>query len=406
MKHVFIKISLFSLLLMCISTVWAANNSQYLLTEKTYKDLQKAQTLMAEDKNNAAETKLKALLTKVTIKSYEMAVVQQTLAYLYSLQGQYKKASELFQQALYSKALPKKVSHNLRYNLAQLLLADGQYKKGIATLEKWFNNEKSPPNNAHVLIATAYYRVQNYKNTIKHIQIAINNDISATEAWHNILLSAHLQLKQYNYAIKVLENLITYYPHKTVYWTQLSSLYLQENKEFIALSVKMLAQRLEMDNPKTLMNIINMYRYLHIPYKSAQILKMGIDEKILKTNTKNLTKLADSWVAAKEAKKAAKIYKQLTTLDMSGQSDLKYGQVLFDLEQWKPAAKSLFKSLNKLKGDKIGQALLLLGVTQFQLGHLSQAKKTFNKAGKFKKQRNQVIKWSQYINRRLKEEAS
>lgn len=405
MKYMFIKIPLFSLLLLCVSTSWAAKDSEYLLTEKTYKVLSEAQQLMADDKNTTAEVKLNALLTKVTAGSYEMAVVQQTLGYLYSSQQNYKKATVLFRQALDSNALPKKVSHDLHYNLGQLLLADGQYKQGIALLEKWFNTEKSPPNNAHVLMATAYYRVKNYKRTVEHISIAISNDKSAKEAWYQVLLSAHLEQKHYKSAIKVLEKLITHYPYKDSYWTQLSALYLQQNKQFSALSVKMLAKRLEIADPKTLMNLIDMYRYLHIPYKSAQMLKTGMDDGVIKSNMENLNDLADSWLAAKEAEQAAEVLKKLTTIDSSGKSDLKYGRVLFDLEQWKAAAEALSNSAAKLEDEKAGQAFLLLGMTHFQLGKLSQAKTTFNKAVKFEKQRNQAGRWLQHIERQLEEEA-
>jgi tetratricopeptide (TPR) repeat protein len=398
-----IKILLLSLFLLNINTVWAAN-SDYLLTEKTYKALSEAQELMEADKNSAAETKLKALLGQVKSGSYEMAVVQQTLGYLYASQEKYKKASDLFQKALNSNALPKKVSHDLNYNLGQLLLADGQYKKGIALLEKWMSTEKSPPTNAHVLMASAYYRVQQYKGTVKHIGIAIKRDKSAKEAWYQMLLSAHIELKQYKSAINVLEKLITRYPYKKDYWNQLAGLYLQQNKEFTALSVKMLAQRLELGDTKTLMNLIDMYRYLQIPYKSAQMLKVGMDEGVIKTNLENLNDLADSWIAAKEEQKAADVLERVTALDTSGKADLKYGRVLFELERWTTAVEALSKSANKLSGDQAGQAFLLLGMTQFHLNNLPQAKKAFNKATGFKKQRSQAARWMQHIDNQLKEQ--
>ena len=128
-------------------------------------------------------------------------------------------------------------------------------------LEKWLKADASPPDSAYVLLSSAYYRVKNYKKTIEHIRVAIKNDGSVKESWHQILLSAHLELKQYKSAIKVLETLLTSYPYKKSYWNQLSALYLQQNKEFSSLAVKMLAQRLELGDAKTLVNLANMYRY-------------------------------------------------------------------------------------------------------------------------------------------------
>lgn len=404
MKILVSRIPLLIMMLFISTATMAKEDSQYLLTEKTYKVLSAAQELMAAEKNTEAEKKLKALLKQTDTGTYERAVVQQTLGYLYSAQEDYPQARKLFKQALDSNALPKKVSHNLQYNLAQLFLADEEYKEGIALLEQWLKAERSPPNSAHVLLASAYYRVKNYKKTIEHIRIAIKKDKSAKEAWYQLLLSAHLELKQYKSAISVLETLITQYPYQKIYWTQLSALYLQQNKEFSALAVKMLAQRLELGDAKTLINLADMYRYLHIPYKSAQLLTKGIDDGTIDADFDNLNHLADSWLAAKEGQKAADVLQQLAKLDDSGMSDLKYGRVLFGLEQWQQAADALSTSVQKLDDEQKGKASLLLGMAQYYIGNLAQAKTTFSKAVAFKNERNQAGQWLRHIEKQLEDE--
>jgi len=402
---IFKPLLLITLLSMTTATM-AKEESQYLLTEKTYKDLSAAQALMEANKFLAAETKLKALLVEMESGSYEKAVIQQTLGYLYSTLENYKQAISQFQQALDSNALPEKVSHDLRYNLAQLLLADEQYSKGIAMLEKWLKAEVAPPNSAHVLLASAYYRVENYKKTIEHISVAIKNDKTPIEAWYQVLLAAHMELKQYKSAISVLETLIAVYPYQVTYWTQLSSLYLQQNEEFTGLAVKMLAQRLNLGDSKTLISLADMYRYLNIPYKSAQLLTQGINDGVIKADFDNLNRLANSWLAAKEAVKATPILQKIAGLDGSGESDLKYSRVLFSLEKWQDTEQSLSKSLTKLKGKQIGEASLLLGMTQFHLDKLSQAKASFSKAIKFEDERNQASQWLRHIESLLPKEGT
>jgi len=404
MKILVFRIPLLIMMLFISTVAVAKEDSQYLLTEKTYKALSTAQELMAAEKNTEAEIKLKALLKQTAEGSYERAVVQQTLGYLYSSQENYPQARKLFKQALDSNALPEKVSHNLQYNLAQLFLADEKYNEGIVLLEQWLKAETSPPNSAHVLIASAYYRVKNYKKTIEHIRVAIKNDKSVKEAWYQLLLSSHLELKQYKSAISVLEILITQYPYQKIYWTQLSALYLQQNKEFTALAVKMLAQRLELGDAKTLINLADMYRYLHIPYKSAQLLTKGIADGVISSDFDNLNHLADSWLAAKEGQKAADILQQVAKLDDSGISDLKYGRVLFGLEQWQQAVDALSISMQKLEGDQQGTASLLLGMAQFHLGDLTQAKTSFSKAVAFENERNQAGQWLRHIDKQLEDE--
>lgn len=405
MKLSILTIPVFAAFLL-VATMVTAADKQYFLTERTYKALNVAHDLMADEKYVEAETKLKALLKKTKTASYEKAVVQQTLGYLYSAQENYKQASELFQQALDANSLPEKVSHNLRYNLGQLLLADGQYNKGITLLEQWLQATTSPPNSAYILLASAYYQTKNYQKTIQYIRIAISNDKSAKEAWYQLLLAAHLELKQYKSAIGVLEKLVAKYPHQKTYWTQLSALYLQQNKDFTALAVKMLAQRLELNDAKTVINLADMYRYLQIPYKSAQLLTHAMKAGTIEQNVDNLTRLADSWLAAREGQKSANVLQQVAKLDNSGESDLKYGRVLFGLEQWQQAVKPLSKSLQKLQGKQVGTATLLLAMTHYHLGKLTKAKTLFNKAAAFENERKQAGQWLRHIENQVVDDAA
>lgn len=396
------RLSLFLVMLSLTVTVAAKKDSQYLLTEKTYKVLTAAQDLMVTEQYDEAERKLKTLLT--TAKPYDKAVAQQTLGYLYSSQEKYKQARSFFQLALDSGALPEKVSHHLKYNLAQLFIAEDKYKQGILLLEDWLKSEVSPPDSAYILLASAYYRIKSYKQTITHIHTVIKSSSSAKESWYQLLLSSHLELQQYKSAIKTLETLITLYPYKKTYWTQLSALYLYQNKEFTALAIKSLIQRLELDDSKTLINLADMYRYLHIPYKSAQLLTNGLSREIIEADSDNLNRLADSWLAAKEAEKAVSVLQQLAVLDDSGESDLKYGRVLFGLEQWQQAIAPLSNSLKKLKGEKIGKAALLLGMAQFHTGKLLKAKLMFTKAVVFDNERNQADQWLRHVEKQLEDE--
>ncbi|MBL4637890.1 MAG: hypothetical protein JKY76_00860 [Proteobacteria bacterium] len=398
-----LKRPLLLLMLVISSFAFAKENNQYLLTEKTYKALNSAQEMIAADNYTKAESHLKTLLAKVKDKSYEMAVVQQTLGYLYSSQENYKQAAVFFQTALDLGALPDKVSHNLRYNLAQLLLADEQYKKGIAMLETWLTADASPPNSIYVLLASAHYRLKEFKQVIKYISIAIKNDVTATESWYQLLLSAHLELKQYKSAITVLETLITLYPYQKNYWDQLTALYLQQNKEFTAVAVRMLSQRLELGNGKTLISLADMYRYLHIPYKAAHLLNKALEKGIIPADFDNLTRLADSWLAARETEKAVMVLQQAAKLDDSGESDFKQGRVLIGLEQWKQAVQPLTRGLQKLAGDKKGTASLLLGMAYFYLDDLVTAKTMFTQAVNYENERNQAGQWLRHINKQMEQ---
>ena len=392
-----LNIILLLLLLSFNTIVMAKDKGEYLLTEKTYKALIAAQTLMTAEQYSKAEVQLVALLKKTKPGSYDQAVAQQTLGYVYSSKEQYRKAQTQFQQALDSGALPEPVSHGLRYNLGQLLLADEQYSKGVKVLEQWLKTEPSPPNGAHVLIASAYYELNNFRQTVQHMNTAVRNEKLPPENWYQLLLAGHMELKQYAAGIKVLEKLIVRYPQKELYWQHLASSYAQQNKQVSALAVQVLAQRLELSDRDVLVRLSDLYRYLNIPYKAAQLLDEGMRDGVIVQNKKNLKRLANSWLAAREKEKAVAVLKRLAKRDPSGESDLKYGRVLFDLEQWQPASVAFDNSLQKLAGKSRGMATLMAGLTQFHLGHLKRAQALLNKAVAYQREQQQALYWLNYV---------
>lgn len=399
MRKPLLTILFLTLSLLVLGSASAADDEkQFLLSEKTYKALNQAQELMEKENYQQAKQQLDSLLSTVEKGSYEQAVVLQTLGFLYSSLEQYKKATETFQQALDLNALPEDVTHTLRYNLAQLLIADEQYKKGIPLMESWLAAEKKPDNTVYVLLASAYYRVNNFSKAADRIQIAIKNDKAPQEDWYRLLLSSYLSLKHYKSAISVLELLITRYPDKKMYWDQLAALYMQENKEFTSLAVRMLAKRLDLTEPKTLVNLADMYRYLRVPYKAGQLLEQGMEQKVIPSNFENLNKLADSWLAARENQRAVDTLKVMLPMDNSGDTQLKLGQIYISMEQWGNAIDTLSSALKLLKGKKLGQTYSMLGTAYYHQDNFEQAKAQFLKAASFEAQKKQAAQWLQHIN--------
>jgi tetratricopeptide (TPR) repeat protein len=400
-----LNIALLLLLLSFNTLSMAKEKQQYLLTEKTYKALTAAQELMSGEQYAKAEIQLLALLKKTKPDSYDQAVVQQTLGYVYSSKEQYRKALAEFQQALDSGALPEQVSHGLRYNLGQLLLAEEEYREGVKVLEQWLKAEPSPPNSAHVLIASAYYELNNFSQTVQYMNIAVGNEKQPAENWYQLLLAAHMELKQYVAGIKVLEKLIVRYPQKEPYWQQLASLYAQQDKHVSVLAVQVLAQRLELSDRHVLVRLSELYRYLNIPYKAAQLLDKGMQDGVIVQNQKNLNRLADSWLAAREKEKAVVVLKRVAKRDSTGESDLKYGRVLFDLEQWQGASVAFDNSLQKLTGKSRGMATLMAGLAQFHLGHLKRAQVFLNKATAYQREQQQALYWLNYVEQVIQNKA-
>jgi len=370
---------------------------EYLLSEATYKSLSAAQEKMQQQQYRQAEADLKQLVGDTKAGSYERAVVLQTLGYLYSETEQYKLATEQFEESLALNALPEDVSHNLRYNLAQLLIADSEYQKGINLLSQWLNKEPQASSSAYVLLATAYYQINQFTKAVEAIRTAIQRDNSPKENWYRLQLSAHMEMQQYSQSIDVLEILIERFPVNKTYWDQLAALYAQQEKRLTSLAVQMLAKRLNLGDKDTVLRLSNMYRYLNIPYKSAQLLQKSMDDGVIERNFKNLESLADSWLAARENENATQVLARMQSMDSSGETDLKLARVFISMENWSEAADPLQQSLEKLSENKRGQAWMLSGMVNYHLGNMEQSEQHLNRALAFSEVRNQATQWLRHL---------
>lgn len=398
MIKIFHQKYVFMVLVGCL--IWPLSvfsNEDYLLTEKTYKALSAAQEKIEQQQYRQAEADLKKLVSDTEAGSYERAVVLQTLGYLYSETEQYKLATEQFEQALALNALPEDVTHNLRFNLAQLLIGDGRYQQGIESLTQWLQKEPQANSSAYVLLATAYYQINQFTKAVEAIRTAIQRDNAPKENWYRLQLSAHMEMQQYNQAINVLEILIERFPVNKTYWDQLAALYAQQEKRVTALAVQTLAKRLNLGDNDTVLRLANMYRFLNIPYKSAQLLQKSMDDGVIERNFKNLEALADSWLAARENDNAAQVLVQMQSLDSSGETDLKLARVYIGSEDWAAAAAPLQQSLEKLPEAKRGQAWMLSGMVNYHLGNLEQSEQHLNRALSYSEVSNQASQWLRHL---------
>jgi tetratricopeptide (TPR) repeat protein len=395
-------------LMACLSLPFQAMaEDEYLLTEATYKALSAAQEKMEQQQYRQAEADLKKLISETEAGSYERAVVLQTLGYLYSETEQYNLAAEQFEQALSLNALPKDVTHNLRYNLAQLLIGDGKYQKGIDSLTLWLKDEPQANSSAYVLLATAYYQINQFTKAVEAIRVAIQRDNAPKENWYRLQLAAHMEMQQYNQSIDVLEILIERFPVNKSYWDQLAALYAQQEKRLTSLAVQMLAKRLNLGDNDTVLRLANMYRFLNIPYKSAQLLQKSMNDGVIERNFKNLESLADSWLAARENENATQVLASMQSMDSSGETDLKLARVFIGMENWTEAAGPLQQSLEKLPENKRGQAWMLSGMVNYHLGNIEQSEQQLNRALAFSDVRNQASQWLRHLQntRKDKEDA-
>jgi tetratricopeptide (TPR) repeat protein len=404
MKRYFQKINptivLITIFLYCCNFTVSAKEESFLLAANTYSVLRDAHKDMEAGKNTEALKKLTRLISSEKIKDYDAAVVYQTMGFAENGLNNFKDAAKYFIKALSLNALPEKVSHDLYFSTAQLLIHIDKPKEGIKYLSKWFSNEPKPKAEAHILAATAYYYLENYKQLIVHVEKALPLSKKPPLNWYELLLAGHFELKNYKRASIILEQIIAKYPEKTNYWLQLAGIYQHLKQDKKALAVYELAYKKELLNKEEIIQLIKNYRYLEMPYKAATLLEKEMAIGGIDVNKEMLTLLVDSWILAQESEKAKSVFKEVIKKFNDDTARLRLGQLYLDSEEWEKATKVLDVKLQSDNTVLLSKINLLLGIAQYHSENLSMATRAFTQALSDKSTQEQAKWWLEHLKKK------
>lgn len=390
----------FALTMGVLSTPVVAKDSPQ-LSDKTFKVVNKVQELIATEKYSDAIERLNKALGK-TSKKYDRAVLLQQMGFLYSMRDDYVKASKYFAEALSLDALPVPVAQQVRYSLAQLYLAEEQFKKSVKTMEKWFavaeTTKEKPQAHAYITLASAYVQMEDYRKAIAPTKKAISMTKNPSESWYMLLMASHYELGQMKSVASVLKILTTKYPQKKRYWMQLSGTYMELNQDKNALSALEMAYKLGLfEEEKEYLRLVNFLAYQEIPFRAAKILKDEMANGNIETNQENLERLASFWQQSKELDNAIDTYQTAYQLAPKTKSQLKIARLMIQAKQYKAASKFAATPASDASRSQAAELQYIRGMAFFELNQPTQALKSMKKAAQSDSMRQVVSPWINYL---------
>jgi len=333
---------------------------------------------------------------------YLKAVVAQALAQVEWARANYDSALGYFETAVELDALPDLTHFSLMYQIAQLYYMKERYDEALEKLALWMC--KVPPEkivaDAFVLKASIYAQKEDWRNAVEAIDKAISMSDEPKESWYQLKLAAHFELEQFPKAAQTLEIMIQSWPDKMVYWTQLSQIYYKLKMDDEALSVMALAYRRNMlEKPADIMFLSSMYSNNNVPFKAASVLQKGIEDGFVESNRRNWTMVADAWYAAEEMENALVAYEKAGKASEDGEIDLRRAYILVDMERWSEASAAIEAAIEKggFNNRKTGDAYVLQGMSEFNLGNYSKASTAWGRASKYPKARKAAEQWMNHM---------
>lgn len=370
-------------------------------TENDVKKLNQVYEKIGDEQYNEAAADLTQMLTKART-DFLKATIRQALAQVEWARERYPQSLKNFEAAVSLDALPNHAHYALMYQISQLYYMNKRYNEALEKLDLWFcavPAESITPL-AYVLKSSINLAKENYRDALTAIDQAIELSDKPKENWFQVKLASHFELKQFPEAAKTLETMITMWPAKKVYWTQLSSIYVKLKQDKKALSVLALAYKNGLLKKKSdITQLVSLYQYLDIPYSAAIVLDKAITEGIIEADEKVLTQLGDIWYQSAEVDNALDAFSAAGKLSSDGKIDLRRGYLLADKEDWPATSAALASALKKggLKDAQKGEAWLLKGMADFNSKSYSSARNSFGEATRFPKTRSAAQQWIKHM---------
>jgi len=368
------------------------------LSQSTYQQLTEVHKHIDQQAYDTASKALQGLLQDVQQRPYEKAVVLQTLGYVQVSREAYPAAIRALEQSLALQQLPDDTQQRLRYDLAQLYVAEDQADKATRTLEAWFQQADKPPAEAYVLLGHAYAQQQKYRKAIPPLVKANELADKPHADWYEALLAMYYELQSYPDCVPLLENMIRLFPQRHHYWQQLAGVHLALKDYDAALTALELAYRDgALKKEQQLIQLVQLYLYTGIPYKGARLLEDQMRTGGIQNNARHRELLARAWSSAKQRTQAIQALEKAISADSTPELRLRLAQWYFEDERWQAAA----SILEPLVGDKTtgssGQAWLLLGIARFEQHDREAARKAFLNAARSSDTGTSVQQWLEFI---------
>lgn len=371
------------------------------LKEKTYKALGEAQAKTEAGDHAGALEILNALKADQGLNSYERAMTWNFIAYVYSSQEKYPQSIDAFKQVLAQPDIPEALETQTLYSLAQLYLVTDNEEDAIKTLKKWFTLTVNPAPSAYLLLAQAYFRMDNFKAAVDEAEKAMIATNKLGEQPSELLLqlmrAGYVELNDNPKLIHTLELLVKLYP-KGDYFAHLSSLYGDkgdEKRQLLTLEAGYDGGYLNKQNQYVALGSLLMSN--DVPYKAAKVLTEGMDKKIVDDSVTNLRLLAQAWLLAQEPEESIKVLQKAAKKSDDGELYIRLGQSYADLDQWQNCIEAIRDGLKKGKLEREDSANVTLGVCLYNNDNLDGAITAFTAARKDERSRKFADQWISFL---------
>jgi len=354
------------------------------ISESSQKQISSAFKSLDDQETDKAAAQLDKVLQDKRASAYARALALQAYSQIKWEKDDADGAIDMIRQAVQLNALPNKSHFQAMYQLAQLLLTQEKYQESLDAVNDWFKQSGSQTPDAYALQGNAYYRLEKYQEAINSIKKALSLAEKPNESWMQILMGSYFELDQFDEAAKLAEQQLAKDPSNKKLIQQLSSIYINAKQEQKAVDLMANAQSKGLitteDDYKQLAQL---YNYTGKSKEATTVLNEGLQKGIIKPSYEMYKLLGDAYELAEDSERAIEAYGKASPLAKDGNVDYLRGYLLFYNEHSQAAKEALTQAIAKGGLKQEGEAYLLLGNAEYDLGNNAAALVAYEKAKNF-----------------------
>ncbi len=320
---------------------------------------------MNDNQYSPALNKLNEAAAISDLNAYERSTIYQMMGAAQYELNQYGQAIQSFQRAIDAGGLLPKEADSLRVNIAQLMIANGQYAEGAQALENWINRGGQPKTSHIEMLTQAWVQAENYRKALPWAEKWFQQASPKERKHFDLLNFLYNNLGMPDRQADIVKEMINRWPEDNQLWQNWASLLANGGREKEAFEVnKMLYLGGALTKEDELLKIVQYYSFYDMPYQAAEILEKEMNANRISRNTERLVQLSDLYRQAREYNRAIPILEQAA--NQSGKAKLyaDLGEALYNDGNCGKSEEAFTSAINK--GYDKGKSWMLIATCRYE----------------------------------------
>ncbi len=324
-----------------------------------------AQNLMTNDNFSGALGILNDVLTLPELNPYEKSTIYQMQGAVYYELNNYQQAIQGFENAISAGGLLPNEIDNLRVNIAQLLIGNGQYARGAQMLEDW-NRRGGQLKPTHIeMLTQAWVQSENYTRALPWAERWFNNASPKERKHYDLLNFLYNNLQMPGKQADIVKDMIGRWPDDKQLWDNWASLLANGGREQEAFEVnKMLYLGGALSQEQDLLKVVQYYSFYDMPFQAAKILERELNVGRITESADRLVQLSDLFRQAREYKRAIPILEKAARQSGTAKLYADWGEALYNGGQCDKAEDAFKEAINR--GYDAGKSWMLIATCRYE----------------------------------------